>query len=236
VLPRGLRNSQPPKQQPDPKPRTAAEGGVAGSRGRSGCFGRRASRYQIGSNAAIRRGRHPEGEAEFRGETGIEGLNSGQRAAALKTPTPGKPAVARSRGPNGPDDGPLEALKKQVGNSDPLMVAEMGGRQGRAKSRFEMPAPDRRDAGALASQDPLLSKEAAASITRYSGISLGPHRLRPSAGRERGCKSDHLEPFLWATSKDQSLRSGRVVSELRKKHRAVRLTSVEHTDEELHRP
>jgi hypothetical protein len=55
-----------------------------------GCFGRRASRHQIGSNAAIRRGRHPEGEAEIRGETGIEGLNSGQRAAALKTPALGQ--------------------------------------------------------------------------------------------------------------------------------------------------
>jgi hypothetical protein len=35
-------------------------------------------------------GRHPEGEAEIRGETGIEGLNSGQRAAALRSPTLGQ--------------------------------------------------------------------------------------------------------------------------------------------------
>jgi hypothetical protein len=34
---------------------------------------------------------------------------------------------------------------------------------------------------AFASQDPLLPKEAAASITRHPPVSLGPRRLRPSA-------------------------------------------------------
>ena len=75
----------------DPKPRTAAEVRVAGSRGRSGCFGRRAPPAPNRIKRSDPEGATPpEGEAEIRGETGIEGLNSGQRAAALRSPTPGQ--------------------------------------------------------------------------------------------------------------------------------------------------
>jgi hypothetical protein len=34
--------------------------------------------------------------------------------------------------------------------------------------------------------------------------------LRPSAGRKRGCKSDHLEPFLWAIRRGKAAKKLRV--------------------------
>lgn len=70
-----------------------------------------------------------------------------------------EPRAERTRGRS------REALKKQVGNEDPMTVARWLSLW-ESESRFEMPAPDRRDAEALASQDLLLSKEAAESITR----------------------------------------------------------------------
>ena len=91
-------------------------------------------------------------------------------------------------------------LKKQVGNSDPLMVARRAVVRGERKAASKCRLRTGETRRVLASQDPLLPKEAAASITRHSAISFGPQRLRPSAGRERGCKSDHLEPFLWVVA------------------------------------
>jgi hypothetical protein len=88
---------------------------------------------------------------------------------------------------------------------------------------------------ALASEDPLLSKEAAASIARHAPVFLGPHRFRPSAGWERDCESNLLEPFLWLVAEGEVTAVGEFVAKLHKKPSPVTLAPVEHTDEELHR-
>jgi len=67
-----------------------------------------------------------------------------------------------------------------------------------------MPAPDGRDAERSSPvKTRCFHKEAAANITRHSGTSLGPQRLKRSAGWERGCKSDHLEPLLWVAAEGE---------------------------------
>src|SRR5689334_3853757 len=104
----------------------------------------------------------------------------------------------------------------------------------RVKSRFETPGPDRRDEqSAFASQDPLLPREAAASITEAtSGLSC----LHRSVPRRQAVN----EAATWITWNHfcgfaRQATWGEVVAKMHKKHRGLPFAPVEHTDEELHR-
>jgi hypothetical protein len=74
-----------------------------------------------------------------------------------------------------------------------------GGHLGRAKSRSETPALDKRDAEGLRQSRPALAKEAAASISsgehNEASSSLSWTTTLERAGRKRDCESDLLEPF-----------------------------------------